>query len=146
MSLALLAMMVALSAAGSGGAAPEVRLYPVHPAAPRSDRFEVTAAGLRPVVERLQDASYTRFAMTGAVPIEIRFKRPVRAARVIPVAAVADLTVKNDMIRFTLLRPANLAVLLNLEQAALPLRRSARDGRAGGRRAGRGQRRRLGRR
>jgi hypothetical protein len=114
--LALLAMMMPLSAAGSGAAAPEVRLYPVPAAAPRSDRFEVTAAGLHPVVERLQDVSYARFAMAGAAPIEIRFKRPVRTARVIPVAAVADLTLQDDTIRFTLMRPANLAVLVNLEQ------------------------------
>lgn len=89
-----------------------MQLYPTPAGAARSDQFEVIAAGAAVFVERWQDVSYTRFAMAGQVAIEIRTRGPAREVLVLPRAAVADLAADGDRIRFTLLRPANLAVLV----------------------------------
>ncbi|HYV47315.1 MAG TPA: glycosyl hydrolase family 28 protein [Myxococcaceae bacterium] len=83
-----------------------------------SDRFEVTAAGRPLAVEAFHDVSYARFTLAAAAPapVEIHFKSKVRSARAIPASAVEGLTTGGNAIRFTLRRPANVAVLVNQDQ------------------------------
>jgi hypothetical protein len=89
---------------------PAVQLYPT-PAGAVPSGFAVLAGVAAPFVERWRDVSYTRFAIAGAIPIEIRTPAPARDVRVLPRAAVSDLATEGNLIRFALLRPANLVVL-----------------------------------
>ncbi|HEX4420812.1 MAG TPA: glycosyl hydrolase family 28 protein [Kofleriaceae bacterium] len=89
-----------------------MQLYPTPMGATRSDRFEVVAEEREIFVERWCDVSYARFAMAGPVAIEIRAAGPVHDVRVVPRAAIAGLVVEGERIRFTLLRPANLVVMV----------------------------------
>ena len=83
-----------------------------------SDRFEVAAAGRPLPVEAFHDVSYARFTLprSAPVPIEVHFKSKVRSVRAIPASAVEGLTSGGNAIRFTLRRPANVAVLVNQDQ------------------------------
>jgi len=90
---------------------PKVTLYPSPPGAIESDRFQVRVGAARPLVERFREVSYARFAVEGRVPVEVLTPGPAREVRVLPGVAVADLVADGARIRFTLLRPANLAVL-----------------------------------
>ncbi|HVE85714.1 MAG TPA: glycosyl hydrolase family 28 protein [Myxococcales bacterium] len=81
-----------------------------------SDRFQVSAGGRSLPVERFHDVSFARFPLEGSAPVEVRFQSKVRTARAIPAAAVEGLATDGNFIRFTLLRPANVALLVNQEQ------------------------------
>jgi len=94
----------------------EIQAYPATALDEPSDRFEVSAGGRSLFVARFHDVSYVRFAAGGSAPVEIRFKSRVRSARAIPAAAVDGLSFEGHTIRFTLLRPAGVAVLVNQEQ------------------------------
>jgi hypothetical protein len=95
-------------------AAPAVQLYP-RPHAARSEHFQVSANGQPVFAESYRDVTYARFAMAGRVPVEIQTDDqvgPVGKARVAPASAVADLAIQGHRVRFTLVRPANVAVTL----------------------------------
>lgn len=90
-----------------------VEPYPPPPGARRSASHRVRVLGREVFVERFAGVSYARFAMRGAVTVEIDVPSPIRSHRVFPGERVAGATAAGATLSIDLPAPEHVVVWID---------------------------------
>ena len=98
---------------GPRGGAGAVEIYPALPTARQSRSHRVRALGTTVFVERYAGVSYARFAMQGAVTVEIEVAGAIRDHSIFPAERVASTTVTGSVLRVELASPASVVIRIN---------------------------------